>query len=339
MTNDRNLTRGQCLAAIVGVLALAAAFWWAPVTAAGAGQSPAAAAAAAATQTAYRGPKTAWGDPDLQGVWTNWDRTPFQGPNPDLEEAAAEAEAAQEAYGAEGRGDGAGGGMAGQHSSPVSPARKAQVIDPPDGRVPVIKGKKERHSVRAMMDSWENHGPGTRCITHGAPGGLFASGAGGYSKAYRLIQSPGIVMIVPEMFHDARVIRIGGAHVGKDIKQWNGDSIARWEGDTLVVDTTNYNNKGDQKGDVPQTEALHVVERFTRVGEKTINYEATFEDPNVYSRKWTASQPHNLDPPYVIYEFACHEGNTRFMEGTLKQGRMRDIEEATAAARRKATGK
>jgi hypothetical protein len=326
MQRDRDVHFSQWLALAGGAIAVTLAIGLAPVLSAGQAQPP------PGPPKGYIAPHTPWGEPDLQAVWTNWDRTPFQGPNTNLEEIAEAAEAAQEAYGAEGRGDGAGGGMAGIHSSPVSPKRFAQVVDPPNGRVPTVAAKIDRRPVSVMGDTWENHGGGTRCITHGAPGGLLASGADGYSKAYRLMQSPGVVVLLPEMFHDARIVRIGGTHPGASIRLWNGDSIGRWEGDTLVVDTTNFNEKGEAKGNVPQTNRLHLIERFMRTGPTTMRYEATFDDPDVYTARWTAMQQHNADPKYVIYEFACHEGNTRFMLGTLKQGRDRDAE---AAAKRK----
>jgi hypothetical protein len=317
MMRDHRLLSTQSLAAVGGSAAVALAMWLAPVHVAARGQAAAA---------KYSVPHTPWGDPDFQGVWSNWDRTPFQTPNPDKAFAAAEAEAAQEGYGAEGRGDGAGGGMASIHNSPISARRKAQVVDPEDGRVPVQMDKREFRNVRSLGDTWETHGPHSRCITTGAPGNLLLSGAGGYSKGYRIIQSPGYVIIHMERFHEGRIIRIGGQHVGKNIKLWNGDSIGHWEGDTLVVDTTNFNNEGEGRAGVPQTETLHTIERFTRIDQKSIKYEVTHEDPAVYTRPWTAMQIQNFDPTYMIYEFACHEGNYRYMTGALKQGRLRDAE-------------
>ena len=269
-------------------------------------------------------PKTTWGDPDLQGVWTNWDETPFQIPDPKTDRIRPEVNPRV------GREEGLAGGMASVYFGPVSPRRPgAVVVDPSSGRVPVIPSKRRRENLRAMGDHWTNHGAWQRCITAGVPGRLLAGGTGGYSRAYRLLQTPGFVVIFPERVHDARIIPVDNRpHVGAAIRLWNGDSRGHWEGQTLVVETTNFNGKGEGIAGAPQSEALRVVERFTRIDAKTLNYEVTIEDPNAYSRPWTARQPHNLDPTFVIYEVACHEGNRRFMEGALEMGRLRDAEEA-----------
>ena len=279
-------------------------------------------------------PRTPWGDPDLQGVWTNWDETPFQAPDPANRERVRPPVDPRV-----GREDGIAGGMASVYFGPVSPRRPgAVVVDPPDGRVPVIPARRRVDNLRAMGDHWTNHGAWQRCITAGVPGRLLAGGTGGYSRAYRILQSPGFVVIFPERVHDARIVPLDGRpHVGSSIRMWNGDSRGRWEEQTLVVETTNFNDTGDGIAGAPQSEALRVVERFTRIDAKTLNYEVTITDPNAYTRPWTARQPHNLDPTFVIYEVACHEGNTRFMEGALEMGRLRDAEAAEAAAKKNAT--
>ena len=125
-------------------------------------------------------------------------------------------------------------------------------------------------------------------------------------------------MILYEMIHDVRVIPVTDRpHIDDNVRQWMGDARARWEGDTLVVNTTNFNNKGmiassggggRLKG-VPVSGALHVVERFTRVSEDELLWEVTVEDPEVYERPWTVSMPLTRDPDYVMVEYACHEGN------------------------------
>src|SRR5437867_8932624 len=132
--------------------------------------------------------------------------------------------------------------------------------------------------------------PWDRCITRGMPGGMFP---GGYGNVYQILQAPGYVAIVSEMIHDMRIIPLDGKP-RPNIRQWHGDSRGRWEGSTLVVDTANFNGKGwiatnvaagRIKG-IPISEALHVVERFTRVDTETIQYEARIEDPNVYTTPW-----------------------------------------------------
>jgi hypothetical protein len=151
----------------------------------------------------------------------------------------------------------------------------------------------------------------------------------GYNNAYEIIQIPGYVVIVYEMIHDTRVIPLDGRpHVGASIKLWNGDSRGRWEGDTLVIDTTNYNDKGSiatsaatgRIRGIPQSEELHVVERFTRVSASTINYSVTITDPKVYTQPWTVALPLNRDEHYRMFEYACHEGNLA-LPSELRAGR------------------
>jgi hypothetical protein len=168
-----------------------------------------------------------------------------------------------------------------------------------------------------------------RCITRGVPGGMFPAG---YNNAYQIFQSPGNVVILYEMIHAARVIPLDGRpRLGENIKQWDGDSRGRWEGDTLVVDTTNYNNKGwiatsaatgRIKG-IPQSEALHVVERFRRTSPDSISYEVTITDPNEYTKPWKAAMPLTRDPNYQLLEYACQEGN-HAVENILRGGRAKD---------------
>jgi hypothetical protein len=298
---------------------------------------------AEAADPSWTAPRTPWGDPDLEGTWSNWDRTPFEmpNPNPDPAEVAANKALRAERYGKEGRGDGIAGGMADVHFGPISPRRPgAVVVDPPNGRVPVKPAKVELGRVRRAMDSWEYQDPWERCISAGMPGRMLEGGTGGYNRGYEILQSPGYVVFFQEMIHNTRIIPVDGRpHVGSTIRLWHGDSRGHWEGNTLVIETTNFNDKGFGNGGRPQTEALRIVERITRVDAKTLDYQATFEDPNVYTRPWTARQPHNLDPGYVIYEYACHEGNTRYMTGVLTQGRMKDAEQAAAARKAAAVRK
>ena len=284
--------------------------------------------------------KTPWGDPDLQGTWTMWDPTPLEAlspTDPAVLAAAASDDRRRWVYqGKEYPYVGLGSGMGREHTSPVPSRRRSLVVDPENGRIPVIPSAVRRRApLRDLMDTWENHDPWGRCIAVGVPGRLLLGGAlvegdsTGYNKAYEIFQAPGYVVIFIEIMHEARVVPLDGRpHAGQDIDLWNGDSRGRWDGQTLVVETTNFNSRGDGKGGVPQTPALRVVERFTRVDEKTLQYETTLTDPNVYSRPWTARQVHSLDPTYVIFEYACHEGNWRNMEMTLGRGRLLDAEEA-----------
>ena len=159
------------------------------------------------------------------------------------------------------------------------------------------------------MSTWD------RCITRGVPGSMLPTG---YNNAYRILQAPGLVVILHEMIHEARIVPVTDrAHIDGDVELWTGDARAHWEGDTLVVDTTNFNdqamivtssNGGRLKG-LPVGDSMHVVERFTRVSRDEIMWEVTIEDPDVYDRPWTISMPLRQAPGYEMYEYACHEGN------------------------------
>jgi len=261
--------------------------------------------------------RTPDGQPDLQGTWVNFDSTPFEAP---IASAAG--------------GNNAGVGPPDHwtnHDSPNSPRRSSMVIDPPDGRVPVLPWAEARrdYDLDHLSDSWVHETPWVRCITRGVPGGMFPSA---YNNGYRIIQTPGFVVIVYEMLHESRIIPLDGRpHVGKSIRLWNGDPRGRWEGNTLVVETSNYNDKGSiatsaatgRIRGLPQSEALHIVERFTRLDARTINYQVTIDDPTVYAKPWTVAMPLNQDPEYQIYEYACHEGNYA-IPNELSGGRAHD---------------
>jgi hypothetical protein len=250
-------------------------------------------------------PRTAWGDPDFQGTWTNADDTPFERP---LQQASA-AET-----------------LTGDH-------RWSQIVDPPDGRIPILPMAAEYTDYAALGETWVHHSPLARCITRGVPDGMFPFA---YNNGYQIVQSPGYVVIFAEMIHEARIIPVNGtAHPPSTLRFWNGDSRGHWESDTLVIDTANYNDKGwvrvgqapPAAGDagvigyqvrIPQTETLHVVERLKRAAPNTIFYSATLEDPRIFAKPWSVGLLFSEDPSYRIFEYACHEGNASFMEGLLK---------------------
>ena len=312
---------------------------------------PVAAQAPSAPAKTWTPPRTPDGQPDLQGMWTNDTITPFERPSELAgkqfltEEEAAELEerTAQRRVESE-----ASAGFRSYNQlwldsgTTVVPTRQTSlVMDPPDGRVPIAPAAEERrdfyraHSADsyAYMSVWD------RCITRGVPGSMFPAG---YNNAYRILQIPGYVVIQQEMIHDTRIIPLDGRpHVGPNIRLWMGDSRGRWEGNTLVVSTTNFTDRGwiasnsaagRVKG-IPVSESLHVVERFTRVDADTIHYEATIEDPNVYARPWTVSIPMNRDQNYRIFEYACHEGN-QAVENILRGGRAEDKAAEDAAKSR-----
>jgi hypothetical protein len=276
-------------------------------------------------------PRTPDGQPDLQGIWTNYTSTPFEVPDKsDRPEFYA--------GDLDGTGRGTGPGFLNDLSDRKLTKNSSLVVDPPNGRVPIMPWAEERRNYKLahIQDHWENHTAWERCITRGVPGGIFPAG---YGSGYQILQSPGYVAIVYEMIHEARIIPLDGRpHIGPSFRLWNGDSRGHWEGNTLVVDITNYNDKGSVATNVatqrvraiPQSDQLHAVERFTRVDENTINYEVVVEDPKVFTAPWKVTMPLHREPEYQIFEYACHEGN-HAIPNTLSAGRARD--KAAAAAR------
>jgi hypothetical protein len=287
-------------------------------------------------------PKTPDGQPDLQGTWTNATITPFERPD----ELAGKAvlspdEAAKlEKLAAANRVDRPPKpGDVGSYNQVwfdsgtkvVSTRQTSLVVDPSDGRVPLTAAAEARRDYNAAhnADSYEYMSVWDRCITRGVPAGMFPAG---YNNAYQIVQTSGYVVILYEMIHETRIIPLDGRpHLSANIRLWNGDSRGHWEDNTLVVDTTNYNNKSSIgtsaatariKG-IPQTEVLHVVERFTRTGPDVISYEVTIDDPPMYTRPWKVAFPLTRDDKYRIYEYACHEGN-HAVENVLGGGRARD---------------
>jgi hypothetical protein len=285
---------------------------------------------------------SAHGQPDIQGVWTNFDPTPFEAPNDiDLERLAplaawfpgsnqpqrppAEPNPDARAAGPSGPwGDGPGDALRNER-------RQSMVVDPPNGRVPLRRDAitSRNNNLINLTDGWLTHTPWERCITRGIPGGMFP---GGYGAGYQIMQVPGYVVIFYEMIHEARVIPITDRPALPDnIRLWNGDARGRWEGDTLIVETGNYNDQGTigtniaSRGvrGIEQSEALTIVERFTRVDDETISYSVRIDDPKPFTAPWTVAMPLNRDNTYQIYEYACHEGNYG-LENSLRSGRAED---------------
>lgn len=310
-----------------------------PVLTAGQAGTPAA--------RAWTPPRTLDGQPDLQGIWTNATLTPFERPSELAGKAFfTEKEAAEwEARTARSDAPPAPGDVGAYNqvwfdsgTKVVKTMRTSLVVDPPDGRVPLKPEAEAKRDYDAAhnADSYEYMSVWDRCITRGVPGGMFPAG---YNNAYQIVQTPGYVTILYEMIHETRVIPLDGRpHLPSSVRFWNGDSVGHWEGNTLVIDTTNFNGKGwiatsaatgRIKG-IPQSISLHVVERFTRADANTINYEVRIEDPKYYTRPWTVSIPLISDPTYTIFEYACHEGNEA-VPNILRGGRARDKAAAAAA--------
>ena len=293
----------------------------------------------------WTAPRTADGQPDIQGIWTNYDGTPFEAPSeadierlaplahwfpgtndPDRLRSAAARPRDIDISDRIGFADG-------PHAALRNESRRSMVVDPPNGRVPLrpeAEATRDYNLVN-LTDSWLNHTPWERCITRGVPGGIFP---GGYGAGYQIIQTPGYVAIFYEMIHEARIIPLGDRpHLPGSIRQWNGDPRGRWEGNTLVVETTNYNDKGTIGTNIatrairgiPQSEALHVVERFTVAGPDTIDYEVTIDDASAFTAPWKVAMPLNRDVAYQIFEYACHEGNYGLVN-SLSAGRAEDAD-------------
>ncbi len=289
--------------------------------------------AAAQTASGWTAPRTPWGDPDLQGLFTTDDElgVPFEraeslGPRElltDEEFAEREAQARRQAAidseefvapRAGGRGDGT--GPPAHWLERGRPSRRTSlVIDPPNGRIPYASDEARKRSAVAVNARTTGQrpfdGPDAldwydRCITRGLPHVIFPTI---YNNTSQIVQGPGFVAIRYEMIHDARVIPVDGRpHVSPSIRQYFGDSRGRWDGDTLVVDVTNFpahmvNYRG-------ATGALQVTERFRRVADDTVRYEVTVSDPATFARPWTAALSLRTDPRLPdVFEYACHEGN------------------------------
>jgi hypothetical protein len=312
---------------------------------------------AAQTPTAkkWTAPKTADGQPDLQGIWTTQTFTPLQRPpryaNQEFltEQEAAELSKLLTQGGVDPlAGDIFGASdeqrrnrihqtdpthynnadwLTGTQPKGLSSRRTSLIFDPPDGRIPPLteEGRQRAAARRAAagFDSYESRPLQERCVvwTHEGPPMMPPP----YNDVLQILQMPGYVIVYRELStNPARIIPIDGRpHISDKIREFGGDSRGRWEGDTLVVDTTNFNDKVAIQG---SSDALHVVERFTRVAADRILYQFTVEDPKTWTKPWSAELPMlHADGP--LFEYACHEGNYG-MENTLKGARAADKKSA-----------
>lgn len=259
--------------------------------------------------------RTPWGEPDLQGVWNYSTITPLERPRnlagkqvlTEEEAAKLEVDTARRRVNDRYWWD--------RGTKVVEDRRTSLIVDPPNGRVPPLtpEGRQRAAAGRVQgTDGPEQRNLSERCITRTLP-----RLPEFYNNNFQIFQAPGYVVILMEMIHDARIIPLDGRpHLGRDIRQWHGDPRGRWEGDTLVVDTTNFTDQTNFRG---SAENLHLVERFTRVDADTVLYEFTVDDPTTFTRPWTAAIPMTkTEGP--IYEYACHEGNDA-MEGILSMAR------------------
>ena len=287
-------------------------------------------------------PRTPDGQPDLQGIWSNATITPFERPR-DLagKEFFTEQEAADyekrilRESNRDVRGRNAQADVGGAYNefwfdrgTKVVPTRRTSlVVDPPDGKVPPLTPEAQKAAaVRDEIARRPPEGPEdlalvVRCIVWPAAVPLLPTA---YNNNYQILQTPGYVTILTEMIHDARIIPLDGRpHIPENIRLWLGDSRGHWEGTTLVVDTTNFNDKTHLRN---SDRNLHLIERFTRTDANTILYQFTVEDPSAFTRPWKGEVP-LTKAPGPIYEYACHEGNYA-MEDILKGARAQEKEAA-----------
>ena len=284
-------------------------------------------------------PRTPWGDPDLQGIWPSSEMigVPLQRPA-DLgtrtilsdeefaqrqQDASRQADADREEFIAErpeGRGGGDGTGPPNHWLERGKPQRQASlIVDPPNGRLPSMTPEGERRTADRARRSSTGDGPFNapddldyydRCISRGVLGSIAPVV---YNNGTQIVQAPGYVAIRYEMIHETRVIPLDGRAAPSDaVRDHIGVARGRWDGDTLVVETSNFKGTIGVTGNgrlMPTSDALRMTERFTRVDADTIQYEATLDDPKTWTRPWKVSFPLKRDDGYGFYEYACHEGN------------------------------
>jgi hypothetical protein len=338
-------------------LALLPAFGQTPSTAAKK-PAPAKAASTKTTATKKSSPlRTPWGDPDLQGVWNDATSTPLQRPN-GTKDVLTDEEAVdfQDKLANDLSRDRRDGGadadvnraynehwMDSRRLKITADHRTSLIVDPADGRIPpLVPLTPEREKARAaraaagarfnagLPDTYRDASLAVRCIIRtDSPPYLPTI----YNNDFQIFQSPGFVVIGPEMIHSARVIPVDGTpHLGSDLRQWLGDSRGHWDGDTLVVETTNFRTDDGVIFQNANPATYKIVERFTRVDASTLNYEFTVEDPTTWTRPWSARIPWTkIDPDEQMYEYACHEDNydiVHFLGGARAREQRGEVKQA-----------
>jgi hypothetical protein len=309
----------------VAIVGLALAIGDAPslVTA----QAPAAAAPSRSAAGPWKVGRTPDGQPDLQGFWSNTSYVPLERPKDVTKEfytpeeavamikraAANENEQTEPGTIADVHYDFTQFGLDRSQSALAPNLRTSLIVDPREGRIPAmtaegLKRTAERAQARKLAggpyDAAQNQPLSVRCIIMDRIGPPMLAGA--YNNNYQIVQTPGYVMILVEMIHDVRIIPLDGRpHLPQQVRQWTGSYRGRWEGETLVVESTNFNGKNPFQGSSDQ---LKLTERFTRVDEKTLRYQFTVDDPGTWTRPWSAEVPwaKTVGP---LFEHACHEGN------------------------------
>jgi len=332
---------------LAGCLSLIAVVALMPVPASGQTKS------APAKTGSWTNTKTPWGDPDIQGIWNNVTATPLQRAEEfkdkanltaqeaaDFEQRNRKRQAENEAKPIEEQSVGARTGYSPtvwfETSSRLSDNRTSLLVFPEGGRLPPLTPEAQKINQQQVenrkvspADKPEDRGPYERCITRGLPGAMMP---GFYNHNYQILQTPGYVVILVEMIHDARIIPMDGRpHFNTGIKQWLGDSRGHWEGNTLVVETTNLRDVDTRNGGAfGTTEKGKVTERFTRLGADQMDYHVTVDDPSWYTQAWTASIPMSkVKGP--LFEYACHEGN--YGLPNILAGHRKEERDAAAAAK------
>ncbi|HUQ51564.1 MAG TPA: hypothetical protein VM692_05040 [Gammaproteobacteria bacterium] len=281
--------------------------------------------------TGYNVPRTAWGDPDLQGMWPidKLNGTPVQRPESFGERRLLTdeeyAERVDRLRGLNARYDEeiASNKMGIGHWAEMGEPNRltSLMVEPANGRVPPLTAEGERRSA-AMTSSWSNipfdkasdFNALDRCITRGMPASMLPFM---YNSGIEIMQAPGYVVIRLELVHETRIVPVDDRPpLEPEVVQWLGESRGRFEGDTLVIETTNFNGEspmlivGPGAKPLPTSRELHIVERLTRVADDTIDYEITVEDPVVLTQPWKAAFPLQRDDDYRMFEYACHEDNS-----------------------------
>lgn len=271
--------------------------------------------------------KTPWGDPDLQAIWSGdsaygipMQRPPELGNKAELTDQEFAAKVKQDEA-ARRRAENAVSSFRNDSAWLERSFRQTSlVVDPPNGRVPpLVAGAEARRTPQGTygngpLDSAADFTLYDRCVTLGVVGSMTPKI---YGNGYRIVQAPGYVVIMAEMIHEARVIPLDGRpHVGQGVRAYLGDSRGHWEGNTLVIETTNFNGKaGVPGGNVLASTDLKIVERITRVEPELLRYEATISDAKTFTSPYTVSIPYTSPEGYQLLPYDCHEGNLAVLQG------------------------
>ena len=275
----------------------------------------------------WTAPRTPWGDPDLQGSYTNTSEngTPLERPDAfegrRLEDIKGEELLAIKRDAQKRTIDNFQGPLHAPDGwwqpdlNMIDGSQAWLIVDPPNGKIPPMtaeatkriadRAAARRNSGRGPADSYEDRSLYDRCITRGLPGSMMPAI---YGNGYQIVQAPGYVTIIYEMIHEIRVVPLDSRpHVASKVRSYMGDARGHWEGDTLVVETTNFREEAIYRNANPET--LRLVERFTRVAPNVVKWSVTVDDPSTWTKPWTFTMPLSKDDSGAVLEYSCHEGN------------------------------